>query len=100
MHFINVVALALIQLCQQRQVAHTDDGVHGRANFMTHVGEKLALGLSSLLGGGACLRQSRHIDIDAGCAQWPAVRGAREAIERFEGAHPTIILPHDAKVEF
>ncbi|MNN81034.1 hypothetical protein D3C81_1978160 [compost metagenome] len=76
MHFLNVVALAGIQLGQQRQVTHADDGVHGRADFMAHVGEELALGLGCLFGGSPCLRQSSHIDIDAGCAQWFAVRGA------------------------
>jgi hypothetical protein len=44
-HFLDVIALLLVQIGLQRQVAHANDGVHGRADFMAHVGQKVALGL-------------------------------------------------------
>ena len=46
--FFNVVALLFIQRGLQRQVAHADDGVHGRANFVAHVGQEVALGFGGV----------------------------------------------------
>ena len=42
-HFFNVVALVLVQVGLQHQVAHANDGVHGRADLMAHVGQEIAL---------------------------------------------------------
>ncbi len=50
-HFFNVVALFVIQLGLQRQMAHADDGVHRGAYFMAHVGQKLRLHAGGILGG-------------------------------------------------
>ena len=39
-----VVPLAGRELGLQRQMGHADDAVHGRTDFVAHVGEKIALG--------------------------------------------------------
>ncbi|MNZ32326.1 hypothetical protein D3C78_496490 [compost metagenome] len=50
MHFHNVVALPVIEVGAQRQVAHADNGIHRRADFMAHVGEEFAFGPCRLFG--------------------------------------------------
>ena len=45
-HFCDEVALLVIQMGLQRQVAHADDDVHGCANFMAHIGKKFGFGLA------------------------------------------------------
>ena len=45
-----VVGLARRQLGLLQQRQHAEDGVHGRANLMAHVGQKLALGHAGLFG--------------------------------------------------
>ena len=57
-----IVALPRREVGLERQVGQTDDGVHGRADFVTHVGEKVRfqprslfrkpLGVTHLLDGG------------------------------------------------
>ena len=46
-----VIALLRAQVGLQRQVGHAHDAVHRRADFMTHVGQELALGPIGSLGG-------------------------------------------------
>ena len=48
-HLLDVVALLFIKIGLQRQVAHADDGVHGGADLMAHIGQEVALGFGSLL---------------------------------------------------
>ena len=38
--FGDVIVLARIQVALQCQVGHADDGVHGRADFVAHVGQE------------------------------------------------------------
>ena len=42
---------AIDPLFGQQQIGITENGRHGRADFVAHVGQKLALGLVGLLGG-------------------------------------------------
>ena len=46
----DVVVLARRQVGLECQVAHADDGVHGRADLVAHVGQEITLGLRSALG--------------------------------------------------
>ena len=48
-HPLDVIALLLVQLGLEHQVAHAQDGVHGRADLVAHVGQKIALGPGRLL---------------------------------------------------
>jgi hypothetical protein len=43
LNFAHVVVLARIEPRLERQVRHADDGVHGRADFVAHVGQKVGL---------------------------------------------------------
>ena len=57
---LQVIALARCQLSLQGQVTHADDGIHGRADLMAHIGEKRRLGRSgrfSLLARLRCVTQ-------------------------------------------
>ena len=49
MNLADVVLLPRRQSGLKAEVGKTDDGVHGCANFMAHVGQKLALGLGRRL---------------------------------------------------
>ena len=46
MHLLHVVALTLVQISLECQLRHADDGVHGRTDFVAHVGQEVALGLA------------------------------------------------------
>ena len=48
--FVGIVRLAVGQVGFLQERQHADDGVHGGANLMAHIGQKLALGLGGLLG--------------------------------------------------
>ena len=51
---VDVVDIALLLWIEQgilNQMAHADDGVHGGADFVAHVGQKFALGASGGFGG-------------------------------------------------
>jgi hypothetical protein len=48
-----VLALPRCELRLQREIGHADDGVHRRADLVTHVGQELALGHGGRLGAGA-----------------------------------------------
>ena len=50
MDLADIVLLFWCEIGFQRQVAHADNGVHGGADFMAHVGQEIALGLGGLLG--------------------------------------------------
>ena len=52
LHLGDVVALLGVQVGLQGQVAHADDGVHGGADLVAHVGQEIALGPGGGLGGG------------------------------------------------
>ncbi|MNE25629.1 hypothetical protein D3C80_1189630 [compost metagenome] len=99
MHLFDVVALATIQLCTQRQMAHADDGVHRGTDLVAHIGEEGALGLGRLLRDRACLGQRRDVDIDPGCPQRRSFRGASKTTQGLEGAHRTIPLTQDTKID-
>ena len=47
---LQVVRLALVLRAAQGQVRHADDGVHGRADLMAHVGQEVALHARGVLG--------------------------------------------------
>ena len=48
--FVEVVALACVGLVFQRQVRQADDGVHGGADFVAHIGQEFGLAARGLLG--------------------------------------------------
>ena len=48
MHLFDVIALLFIEFRLQRQITHADDGVHGRADFVAHIRQEVALGLRRL----------------------------------------------------
>ena len=52
---IEITLLLSGQRSRERQFGHADDAVHGRADFMAHRGQELALGLAGRLGGGRAL---------------------------------------------
>ncbi|MNH01334.1 hypothetical protein D3C79_605510 [compost metagenome] len=99
MHLLDVVALTTIQLCTQRQMAHTDDGVHRGADLVAHIGEEGTLGLGCLLRDRPRLGQRRDVDIDPGCPQRRPFRGAGEATQGLEGAHSTVPLSLNTKID-
>ena len=43
-HGLGAVALLAVELGVQQQAGHADDAVHGRPDFVAHVGQELALG--------------------------------------------------------
>ena len=45
MHFVNVIALFAIKIRFHRQQGHSDNGIHGGANLMTHIGKKITFRL-------------------------------------------------------
>ena len=99
MHLLDVVALAAIQLCPQRQMTHADDGVHRGTDLVAHVREEGALGLGRLFRHRPSLGQRRDVDIDPGCPQRRSLRGASETTQGLEGAHSTIPLTQDTKID-
>ena len=48
-----------VQRSIQEQIGHADDGIHRRANLVTHAGEKGALGAIGCIGAQACLLEGR-----------------------------------------
>ena len=50
LNFFHIVALLGIQRCAQHQMAHADDRIHRRADFMAHIGQKIRLQLRRALG--------------------------------------------------
>ena len=46
---LDIIALLVGQLGVQQQRGHADDAVHGRADFVAHVGQELGLGEGGLL---------------------------------------------------
>ena len=44
LNLAHIAHLTGVQTRLQRQVRHTDDGVHGRANFVAHIGQEVAFG--------------------------------------------------------
>ena len=59
-HGAGEIALFFVELRGQQQIAHADDAVHRRADFMAHVGEEAALGGVRVLCGPACGFQRLH----------------------------------------
>ena len=43
-HGLGIAPLLLVQVRVQQKAGHADDAVHGRADLVAHVGQKLALG--------------------------------------------------------
>ncbi len=62
MDLFDVVALLRVQIGAQRQMRHADDGIHGRAQFVAHIGQKQGLGLVGLFGMNA--RRFRFLQFD------------------------------------
>src|SRR3989442_8316014 len=48
---IEIIALLWGELGVESKLRHSEDSVHGRANLVTHIGEKLALGMARCFGG-------------------------------------------------
>ncbi len=80
----NIVALLGLQFGLQRNVGQADDGAHGGADFMAHVGQEPGFRLRGLFGFTPRLGQCGDIDIDAGDSQGAAVRRAHDAAQRLE----------------
>ena len=65
---VDVLDIALLLEIQRSilyQVAHADNGVHGGADFVAHVGQKLAFGSVSHLGASGRLFQGGDIPVGA-----------------------------------
>ena len=62
-HF-QVAPLFLGQVGIERQVGHADDAVHRRTNFVTHVGQELALGTVGVFGGSPELGRFQKLQLD------------------------------------
>ena len=64
----DVVLLPGIELGLQRQMRHADDGVHGRADLMAHVGQEIRFHLGRFLGHFLGMAQfllgGRHVLVD------------------------------------
>ncbi len=43
LNHVELLALLFVEVGSRHELRHSDDAVHGRADFVTHVGEKLAL---------------------------------------------------------
>ncbi|MNF72523.1 hypothetical protein D3C84_545030 [compost metagenome] len=54
MDLLDVITLTMVELGAQCQMAHADDGVHRRADFVAHGGQEVALGPGRLFCGLAC----------------------------------------------
>ena len=48
---LQILALLGVEVGIERQLGHAEDAVHGRADFVAHVGQEIALGLVGGYGG-------------------------------------------------
>ncbi len=55
--FLEVIDLSMVELGPGEQVAHADDGIHRRPDFVAHVGQEVGLGLRGVFGQMASLFQ-------------------------------------------
>ena len=69
-----VVALLVVQRRHQQQLRHAQDAVHGRADFMAHVGHEHAFGLVGCFRGLTGVAQIGHIHAE--CHRVPIGRAA------------------------
>ena len=64
LHFLHVVALPGCHFGFEHQVAHADDGVHGGADFVAHVGQKIGFHARCRLGLHLGLLQGRLLALE------------------------------------
>ena len=50
LHHAGAFLLVRVEPAFEKQIGHAENAVHGRADFVAHVGEKLALGLVGVFG--------------------------------------------------
>ena len=82
---VDIFMLLGIQLGLEAKMAQPDDGVHGSADLMAHVGQKLALGFGAGLGGLPSLAKGPLFFGHVGDVHQPKHEPYAAAILSFEG---------------